>query len=236
MSAPRPLRRDEPLPDALANEVRAFAPDLYATLLHLPLLAAQQASLPSPFFPAYLRAPEGERETAAAWARDLRAAQPGKSLIGIFWDCNQRHAHEVGAVMRCSAIRRSLPLTEVNHLVTHPSVAAKRHFVSLHHPAAQRFAGMPSGNISVYEPGIRTFAETAACIEQMDAVVAVDSSVANLSAMLGKLTVVPLNLTSEWRWGVEGDRSPWMEHVKLLRQTLMGDWRNVIDEAVAFLS
>ncbi|MEM5367367.1 hypothetical protein V4C53_15190 [Paraburkholderia azotifigens] len=236
VSATRPLRRDEPLPEALMNEVHAFAPDLYATLLHVPLLAAQQTPPPSPFFPAFLRAPEGERATAAAWARDLRAAQPGKSLVGIFWDCNQRHAREVGAVMRCSAIRRSLPLTEVDHLVTQPSVAAKRHFVSLHHPAVQSFAGMPSGNISVYEPGIRSFAETAACIEQLDAVVAVDSGVANLSAMLGKLTVVPLNLASEWRWGIDGDTSPWMENIKPLRQTLMGDWRSVIDEAIAFLS
>ncbi|CAG9241307.1 hypothetical protein [Paraburkholderia caribensis] len=236
VSAARPLHQREALPEALASQVREFAPDLHATLLHLPLLAAQQSPLPSPFFPAYLRAPDAEREAAAAWARDLRTGQPGKSLIGIFWDCNQRHAHEVGAVMRCSAIRRSLPLTEVGHLVTHPSVAAKRHFVSLHHPAVQQFAGMPSGNISVYGPGIRTFAETAACIEQLDAVVAVDSGVANLSAMLGKLTVVPLNMASEWRWGVEGDASPWMANLKPLRQTLMGDWRSVIDEAIGFLS
>jgi ADP-heptose:LPS heptosyltransferase len=80
------------------------------------------------------------------------------------------------------------------------------------------------------------FAETAACIEQLDAVIAVDSGVANLSAMLGKLTIVPLNVASEWRWGVEGDTSPWMANLKPLRQTLMGDWRSVIDEAISFLS
>ncbi|MEX3931121.1 hypothetical protein AB4Y32_04725 [Paraburkholderia phymatum] len=236
VGAPRPLHQQEGMPEALATEVRKFAPDLHATLLHLPLLAARQTPLPSPFFPAYLRAPDAERAAASEWARGMRAAHPGKSLIGIFWDCNQRHAHEVGAVMRCSAIRRSLPLTEVEHLVTHPSVAAKRHFVSLHHPAAQSFAGMPSANISVYGPGIARFAETAACIEQLDAVVAVDSGVANLSAMLGKTTIVPLNLASEWRWGVQGDASPWMANLKPLRQSLMGDWRSVMDEAVAFLA
>ncbi|WP_109483802.1 hypothetical protein [Paraburkholderia sp. C35] len=236
VSAARPLHQHEDLPEELAVQVREFAPHLYATLLHLPLLAARQSPLPSPFFPAYLRAPDAEREAAIAWARELRASQAGKSLIGIFWDCNQRHAHEVGASMRCSAIRRSLPLTEVDHLVMHPSVAAKRHFVSLHHPAVQSFAGMPSGNMSVFEPGIRSFSETAACIEQLDAVVAVDSGVANLSAMLGKLTIVPLNLASEWRWGVEGETSPWMTNLKPLRQTLMGDWRSVIDEAIEVLS
>jgi hypothetical protein len=54
--------------------------------------------------------------------------------------------------------------------------------------------------------------------------------------MLGKLTIVPLNVASEWRWGVEGETSLWMANLKPLRQTLMGDWRSVIDEAVGFLS
>jgi len=233
VGADRPLRRPEMLPDSLANQVREFRPDLYATLLHLPILAAQQT--PAPFFKAYLRAPQAEREEAAAWASELRASRPGKTLIGIFWDCNERHVPAVGAGMRCGAIRRSLPLPEVEYLVTHPAVAAKRHFVSLHHPEAQRDAGMPPGNISVYGPGIRNFAQTSACIEQMDAVVAVDSGVANLSAMLGKTTIVPLNVASEWRWGIAGDASPWMENLKPLRQTLTGDWRSVIDEVVGVL-
>ncbi|SIT40245.1 TPR repeat protein (fragment) [Paraburkholderia piptadeniae] len=86
VGAPRPLHQQESLPEALADAVRKFAPDLHATLLHLPLLAARQTPLPSPFFPAYLRAPDAERAAAAEWAREMRAAHPGKSLIGIFWD------------------------------------------------------------------------------------------------------------------------------------------------------
>jgi hypothetical protein len=235
VSAPRPLHMPAVMPEELAAQVREFAPDLHATLMHLPVFAALQTPWSKPFFSPYLRAPDAERVQAAAWASALRASQPGKSLVGIFWDCNQRHVPEVGASMRCGAIRRSLPLAEVEHLVRHPAVAAKRHFVSLHHPDAQDFAGMPSGNISVYGPGIRTFAETAACIEQMDVVVAVDSGVANLSAMIGKTTIVPLNVASEWRWGIEGPTSPWMTNLKPLRQTVTGDWRSVIDEAVGVL-
>ena len=87
--------------------MREFVPDLHATLLHLPMLAARHSPLPSPYFPALLRAPNMERFAAAEWAQSLRAAQPGKSLIGIFWDCGQRHAHEVGAGMRCWANQRS---------------------------------------------------------------------------------------------------------------------------------
>jgi len=234
VSAPRPLTHGEALPGALLEEVRAFGPDLHATLLHLPMLNAQTTA--APYFPAWLRAPEAQRQAAAEWASGLRAAQPGKALIGIFWDCVQRHTNIADAKMRCSAVLRSLPFDGVERLVSHPDVAQKRHFVSLHHPAAQAFAGMPDGNVSVYGPGIDTFADTAACIEQMDAVIAVDSAVANLSAMLGKLTVVPLNAAGEWRWGVAGDASPWMANLKLVRQTVPGDWRSVIDETAALLA
>jgi hypothetical protein len=88
----------------------------------------------------------------------------------------------------------------------------------------------------VYEPCIRRFAETGACIEQLDAVVAVDSGVANLSTMAGKLTIVPLTAACDWRWGREGEASPWMKNCRALRQPLACDWCSVVDEAVAVLS
>jgi hypothetical protein len=95
---------------------------------------------------------------------------------------------------------------------------------------------MPSANISVYEVGSRTFAQTTACIEQRDAVVAADLGVANLSAMVGKLTVLSHTAACDWRWGVKGKASPWMQNCRVLRQTVEGAWRGVVDEAVAVLS
>lgn len=235
VSAPRPLAQQTPLPDSLLPAVREFAPDMHASLLHLPMLAAQQTPFPSPYFAAFMRAPDAERRVAADWAQQLRAQYPGRALIGLFWDCNQRHVPQVGSVMRCSATRRSVPLREIERIVTHPSILDKRHFVSLHHPLVQHAAGMPSSNISTYAPGIHDFTDTAACIEQLDAVIAVDSGVANLSAMLGMRTVVPLNAASEWRWGVEGAGSPWIGKLRTLRQTVPGDWSTVVDEAIAWL-
>jgi hypothetical protein len=234
--AERPLARSAPLPEALLPIVRNFAPDLFITLLHLPTLAATHASLPEPYFSPYIRAPLRKRTIAAGWAQSLRLAYPGKLLIGLFWDCAQRHYADLPSIERCWAARRSLPLAALNHLLADPETGSNIQFVSLHHPAVGSLAGTPTGNISQYSPGIEDFADTAACIEQLDGVVAVDSGIANLAAMMGKTTVVLTHASGDWRWGSQGSTTPWMRNVIVLRQALPGDWSTVVDDAIRWLS
>lgn len=167
---------------------------------------------------------------------NLRRQHSGKLLVGLFWDCRQRHFIGASSVDRYWAATRSVPLAAVNRLLAAVQVEPKIHFVSLHHPTAQSLAGIPVGNLSQYVPGIEDFADTAACIEQLDAVVAVDSSVANLSAMMGKPTAVLASLPCDWRWGTQGSTTPWMSNLNVLRQTLAGDWDTVVDDAVRWLT
>jgi hypothetical protein len=235
VSAPRPTQRYAPLPDILMPAVRAFAPDMHVSLLHLPILAASRPTPPEVYFRAYVQAPSQEREIAAEWAKGQRSKYPGKALIGVFWDCSQRHVLDLGSTMRCWAARRSLPLSAVSHLLSDAKVEARAHFVNLHHPSTAALAGTPAGNISQYGPVIEDFADTAACIEQLDAVIAVDSSVASLSAMTGKPTVVLTHTSGDWRWGSQGSTTPWMNGVEVLRQQSTGDWRPVIQDTIRWL-
>jgi hypothetical protein len=236
LSAERPVDFETPLPQALQPNVEAFAPHMQISLLHLPILAAAQAAAPKPYFRPYVEAPLLARDVAAAWAQGLRLKHPGKPLVGLFWDCVQRHVPDVTSVLRYWAARRSLPLACVDRLVTDRAVEQKIHFVSLHHPAVEAAAGSPAGNVSRYDPGICDFADTAACIEQLDAVVAVDSVVSNLSAMMGKPTLVLTHTSGDWRWGSRGADTPWLENVTVLRQTLAGDWSTVVEQAIGRLT
>jgi hypothetical protein len=235
ISAPSPARLHAPLPDELRTHADRFAPHLHATLLHLPLLKARQAATSGPWFAPYLKPSPHKRRVATAWGRQLRAQCPGKRLAGLFWDCAQRHWPESGAVVRCWAQRRSLPLDAVNQIVQQPRVADCVHFVNLHHPAVAALAGTPVDNVSSYLPGIRDFDDTAACITQLDAVVAVDSSVANLAVMLGVPTCVPTHSSGDWRWGLRDMKSPWIENVTTLRQVHEGDWSTVVPRIQAWL-
>ncbi|WP_322032977.1 tetratricopeptide repeat-containing glycosyltransferase family protein [Paraburkholderia sp. J76] len=231
----RPLAVSAPLPSEALETIEAFAPTLQATLLHLPLLAAADSPLPQPYFAAYLRAPEAARERASTWAQTLRARERGKRLVGVFWDCAQRHGTEFGGKERCWAGLRSVPLAQIERLTTHSALAREVQFVSLHHPVAELANGTPRGAMSHYGPGIASFADTAACIEQLDAVLSVDAVAANLSAMMGKPTAVLVNPTGEWRWGETGARTPWMSAATVLRQAKMGEWHDVISGAIGWL-
>ncbi len=235
VSAQRPLRLQEALPDEAQARVDTFAPQLYATLLHLPLLKAGQM-LPSGYcFQPYIHAPPEKQRTAEAWALQLRALHPGKALVGLFWDCDQRHRPELSSIQRYWAARRSLPLGAVNWLAANPAVADRVHFVNLHHPVVEAAAGTPALNVSRYLPGIWHFDDTAACIAQLDAVVAVDSAVANLAAMMGMPTCVPVHTSGDWRWGSWGTASPWIKDAIVLRQTREGDWNSVVPNIASWL-
>lgn len=232
ISAPNPGQQYAPLPEHIQKQISRFSPDVHATLLHLPLLSPHHSGRE---FRPYIQAPSQQNKMAEKWAQQLRTRHPGKKLVGFFWDCTQRHWPEMGAVIRCWAQRRSLPIESVNEIILHPAVTDCVHFVNLHHPAATDLAGIPSGNMSSYLPGIRDFSDTAACIAQMDAVVAVDSGVANLAAMMGGPTCVPVHSSGDWRWGVEGTSSPWIKDVTVLRQTNEGNWNNVVQHIRTWL-
>jgi ADP-heptose:LPS heptosyltransferase len=68
------------------------------------------------------------------------------------------------------------------------------------------------------------FADTAALVANLDLVICVDTSVAHLSAAMGKPTWVLLPWVPDWRWMLDRRDSPWYPTVRLFRQKARGDW------------
>jgi hypothetical protein len=87
-------------------------------------------------------------------------------------------------------------------------------------------------------PGcVSSFAETAALIMHMDVVVSVDTAVAHLSGALGRpLWLMIQRYSTDWRWLVDRDSSPWYSTARLFRQSNYGDWTSVIQKITQFLS
>ena len=84
--------------------------------------------------------------------------------------------------------------------------------------------GTPSADFN----GFSNFADTAACIEQLDAVVSIDTAVAHLAGALGKPVWIMLPFVSDWRWFLDTSASPWYPGARLVRQSASGDWPGVI--------
>jgi len=79
------------------------------------------------------------------------------------------------------------------------------------------------------------FGDAAALCDCMDLVISVDTSVAHLSAALGRETWILLPFSADWRWLLDRDDSPWYPTVKLYRQERSGDWSEVLARVSADL-
>ena len=79
-------------------------------------------------------------------------------------------------------------------------------------------------------PEVRDFADTASVIEELDAVVAVDGSVAHLAGNLGKPLWVLAPVSCDWRWQMGDDICPWWPTARLIRSEAPGQWPEVQGE------
>jgi tetratricopeptide (TPR) repeat protein len=84
-------------------------------------------------------------------------------------------------------------------------------------------------------PLLKDFADTAAAINELDAVISIDTSVAHLAGALGKPVYVLLAFAADWRWGQVGEQSAWYPTATLLRQRSWGDWDPVFAQLHARL-
>jgi hypothetical protein len=75
---------------------------------------------------------------------------------------------------------------------------------------------------------LHDFSDTAALIENLDLVIAVDTAVAHLSGALGKPFWLLNRYNTCWRWLLDRDDSPWYPAARQFRQDQSRDWDNVI--------
>ncbi len=146
------------------------------------------------------------------------APTPTPRRIGIAWAGNPAHSNDA---------RRSIPAHMLTPLLAIPGVS----FVNLQVGPRARDVPLPD-----LTPCLTDFAETAALIETLDLVIAVDTAVAHLAGALGVPVWVLLPHNPDWRWMLHRDDSPWYASAHLFRQQTPGDWPGVIERVLAALS
>jgi hypothetical protein len=179
-------------------------------LLSLPLaFATELAGIPAQT--PYLTAPAAR---VAQWRDRIEAV--GRPRIGLVWSGRPSHDNDA---------RRSIPFAVLGPLFA----AADRSFVSLQSEIreADRDAVARSRLIQLPQ-SFADFADTAAVIALLDAVVTVDTSVAHLAGALGKQVFILLPWASDFRWLLDRVDTPWYPTAKLFRQPAPGDWESVI--------
>ena len=89
-------------------------------------------------------------------------------------------------------------------------------------------------NIIDLAPLIQTWEDTSCALSKMDLVITSCTSIAHLSAAIGKTTWIIVPIMPYYLWAIDGNTSKWYNSVKLFRQTKFGNWeepfKNITNE------
>jgi tetratricopeptide (TPR) repeat protein len=202
-------------------QARAFAPDsqIYAGDLGY-WFRRGSAGFPAPR--AYLGADPARRER---WRARLRALGGGTLKIGISWR---------GGTATTGRNVRSIPLWEWAPLLGLPGID----WIDLQYGEHQHElrAAQESGvAITRFDDAIADYHETAALVSELDLVISVATAVVDLAGALGKPCWVLVPQRPLWKFGVQGERTPWYPSLRLFRQGGQEQWSSVLRRVAARL-
>ena len=184
--------------------------DCHCPLLSLPLAFGTQMDT----IPARMPYIAPLAADVTGWRQRL---PPRRPLVGLAWSGTRVHDNDLNRSLRLETL---LPLLDV------PDIG----FVSLQHDVRDEDAAALQARPDVVALGgeFRDFADTAAAVAALDAVVAVDTAVAHLAGAMGKPLYLLLPFAADFRWLRERHDSPWYPTARLYRQRCFGDWHGVI--------
>lgn len=152
------------------------------------------------------------------WRQRLDALTPpgGGRRVGLVWAGNPGFGLDS---------RRTLDLDALAPILDVPGNAFFSLQMGERRVAAERLAHW--GIIDLTD-GIADFADTAAAMMALDLVISVDTSTVHCAGALARPTWLPLYQPPDWRWGLTGDETIWYPTIRLFRQTVQGQWDDVI--------
>jgi tetratricopeptide (TPR) repeat protein len=209
----RPLLSGAPFAaDVITSRELLPRHDFHCPMMRLPLVLGTTLDT-IPASRSYLRS---DPARVAAWGKRLGPAR--RPRVGISWAGNK---------LNLGDSRRSMPLEALR-----PLADLDCELISLQRPVPKhdRAALRTMPGLNRLGESLTDFAEIAAVIENLDLVIAVDSSIAHLAGSLGKPVWLLLCYGAEWRWLTDRTDSPWYPTARLFRQAAPGDWGGVLAE------
>ena len=191
------------------NEAKKIKIDYYCSLASLPLAFNTTIDTIPNKIP-YLFTP---KETKIFWNKKLNN---NKIKIGLKWSGNPKYKDDKN---------RSMPLEKLKPLFELPY---EYHSLHIEYSDEDKKMMQNIPNLFCHKDHIIGLDNTAGLIESMNLVISVDTGIVQLTGALGKQFWNMLPFTSDHRWLLNRDDSPWFPTAKLYRQTKKGDWDTII--------
>jgi hypothetical protein len=146
-----------------------------------------------------------------------RLGLSSKARVGLAWAGSATH-HEDRL--------RSIPPATLLPLLQRPEFE----FYSLQvGPQGRQIQSLEEQGLIDLTTQIVDFADTAALIAELDLIITVDTAVAHLAGAMGRPVWTLLSFVPDWRWGMQGESTPWYPTMRLFRQPKRGDWDSVLE-------
>jgi hypothetical protein len=187
--------------------------DFYAPIASLPhIFRTTLETIPADV--PYVRA---DPHRVARWREQF--SHVGDAVkVGIVW---------AGTPMHQNDRARSSKLSDFAPLATGANVR----WYSLQKGAgAAQLANPPAGmDITPLGDELQDFGDTAALLECLDLLISVDTSPVHLAGALARPVWTLVARGPDWRWMLEREDSPWYPTLRLFRQTVSGQWSDVLE-------
>ncbi len=155
-----------------------------------------------------------------------RLAQDKKLKIGICWHVEQHHEiYKLPIAKRAISIQNFLPLANHDNISLY---CLQRSDENLQNkiPNELQLTIFPTD----FDNTNGRFMDSAAVIANLDIIITVDTAIAHLAGGLGKEVWMLLPYSSDCRWYLQSDRSPWYPTMRIFRQPEPGNWKVVMDK------
>jgi ADP-heptose:LPS heptosyltransferase len=86
------------------------------------------------------------------------------------------------------------------------------------------------------DPGPDAFIDTLDLMGALDVIITSDTATAHLAGGAGLPAHLLLSRPADWRWGQDGERSPWYPSLRLWRQPRPGAWGPLLERLAAALA
>ncbi len=145
----------------------------------------------------------------------LNIFKTNKTKVGIYWQGNPSIL-----VNRSVKLKKFLPLFNMDNIQIYSFQISKVDFES--HNIKNKF---PLIDLAPY---IKTYADTAAFLKNIDVLITIDTSIAHLAGAMGIKTYLLLPYATEWRWFHDTKTTPWYDSIRIFKQKNPNDWDEVI--------
>ncbi|OWY37707.1 pilus assembly protein PilF [Xenophilus sp. AP218F] len=185
--------------------------DCHAFSMSLPLRLQPRPTASS----AYLRVPPAAQ---ARWRERLAVERP---RVGLVWRGRAAHPFDhCRSLPGPAALAPWLRQDGVRFLALQPE------------PTEEEQAWAGAQGLAEWGSQLDDFADAAALLAQLDGLIAVDTAMAHLAGALGLPCLLLLAAEhADWRWGMEGETTPWYPSLRLLRQRRGESWEDAIRRA-----